>query len=89
MVDAGSFREYDMFVEHSCSNFGMDHPSKKVYIRSINILPPQGRAPRGGSAIVSRGVLGIIAILFIKIIYIAIIHIIILINKVHLSTYCT
>ena len=30
MVDAGSFREYDMFVEHSCSNFGMDHPSKKV-----------------------------------------------------------
>jgi len=30
LVDEGSFREYDMFVEHSCSNFGMDHPSKKV-----------------------------------------------------------
>lgn len=24
LVDPGSFREYDMFVEHACTDFGMD-----------------------------------------------------------------
>ena len=24
LVDPGSFREYDMFVEHTCTDFGMD-----------------------------------------------------------------
>lgn len=24
LVDTGSFREYDMFVEHTCTDFGMD-----------------------------------------------------------------
>ena len=24
LVDSGSFREYDMFVEHACTDFGMD-----------------------------------------------------------------
>ena len=28
LLDTGSFREYDAFVEHECTNFGMD--SKKV-----------------------------------------------------------
>ena len=30
LLDEGSFREYDMFVEHTCTDFGMDDPSKKV-----------------------------------------------------------
>ena len=30
LVDPGSFREYDMFVEHTCTDFGMDDKSKKV-----------------------------------------------------------
>ena len=30
LLDAGSFREYDMFVEHSCVDFGMSDPSMKV-----------------------------------------------------------
>lgn len=30
LVDPGSFREYDMFVEHTCTDFGMD--KNKVYI---------------------------------------------------------
>lgn len=29
LLDEGSFREYDMFVEHTCTDFGMDDPSKK------------------------------------------------------------
>jgi acetyl-CoA carboxylase carboxyltransferase component len=29
LVDPGSFREYDMFVEHTCTDFGMD--KNKVY----------------------------------------------------------
>ena len=43
---------------------------------------------RGRSRIFSRGVLGVIPILYRNYIYIAINHIIILINKVHVSTYC-
>lgn len=30
LLDPESFREYDMFVEHACTDFGMDNPSKKV-----------------------------------------------------------
>ena len=30
LVDPGSFREYDMFVEHACTDFGMDDPANKV-----------------------------------------------------------
>lgn len=30
LLDPQSFREYDMFVEHACTDFGMDDPSKKV-----------------------------------------------------------
>eukprot|EP00731_Ephydatia_muelleri_P030467 Em0021g990a len=29
LLDPGSFREYDMFVEHSCVDFGMSDPSMK------------------------------------------------------------
>ena len=32
LVDPGSFREYDMFVEHACTDFGMDEPENKVSI---------------------------------------------------------
>lgn len=32
LLDPGSFREYDMFVEHSCVDFGMSDPSMKVRI---------------------------------------------------------
>ena len=30
LVDPNTFQEYDMFVEHACSDFGMDDPKKKV-----------------------------------------------------------
>ncbi len=30
LLDPGSFREYDMYVEHTCTDFGMDDPAKKV-----------------------------------------------------------
>ena len=30
--DAGSFVEYDMFVEHNCSLFGMEKDENKVFI---------------------------------------------------------
>jgi len=30
LVDPGSFREYDMFVEHACTDFGMDDPANKI-----------------------------------------------------------
>ena len=30
LVDPGSFREYDAFVEHTCTDFGMDSPKNKV-----------------------------------------------------------
>ena len=30
LVDPESFREYDMFVEHACTGFGMDDPANKV-----------------------------------------------------------
>ena len=30
LVDPGSFREYDTFVEHACADFGMDDPANKV-----------------------------------------------------------
>ena len=36
LVDPGSFREYDMFVEHTCTDFGMSDPSTKV--RTCHIL---------------------------------------------------
>lgn len=29
LVDPNTFQEYDMFVEHACSDFGMDDPKKK------------------------------------------------------------
>ena len=32
LVDKGSFREYDMFVEHDCRDFGMD--AQKVLLPS-------------------------------------------------------
>ena len=31
-MDRGSFREYDMFVEHACKDFGMDKVENKVMI---------------------------------------------------------
>ena len=30
LVDRGSFKEYDMFVEHACTSFGMGEPQNKV-----------------------------------------------------------
>jgi propionyl-CoA carboxylase beta chain len=30
LLDPGSFEEWDMFVEHRCSDFGMDAPDQKV-----------------------------------------------------------
>lgn len=30
LLDKGSFREYDMFVEHACTDFGMGKPENKV-----------------------------------------------------------
>ena len=36
LVDGGSFREYDMFVEHTCTDFGMD--KNKVKFCSKNII---------------------------------------------------
>ena len=38
LVDPGSFREYDMFVEHTCTDFGMDDKSKKVLNTARNQL---------------------------------------------------
>jgi len=35
-VDRGSFREYDMFVEHACKDFGMDKVENRVMIISFN-----------------------------------------------------
>ena len=32
LLDPGSFREYDMFVEHTCTDFKMDDPKNKVCI---------------------------------------------------------
>lgn len=29
LLDPGTFQEYDMFMEHTCTNFGMDDPAKK------------------------------------------------------------
>lgn len=29
LLDRGSFREYDMFVEHACTDFGMERPENK------------------------------------------------------------
>lgn len=29
LLDPGSFQEYDMFMEHTCSDFGMDNPAKR------------------------------------------------------------
>lgn len=34
-MDRGSFREYDMLVEHACQDFGMDKVENKVKIISI------------------------------------------------------
>ena len=31
LVDPGSFREYDMFVEHACTDFGMDKNKVRGY----------------------------------------------------------
>ena len=40
LLDPGTFREYDMFVEHACTDFGMDDPQNKVHctcsIRSMS-----------------------------------------------------
>jgi propionyl-CoA carboxylase beta chain len=30
LVDRGSFKEYDMFVEHACTSFGMGEPQNKI-----------------------------------------------------------
>ncbi len=30
LLDRDSFREYDMFVEHTCTDFGMDKEENKV-----------------------------------------------------------
>lgn len=30
LLDKGSFREYDMFVEHACTDFDMSRPENKV-----------------------------------------------------------
>jgi hypothetical protein len=30
LLDKGSFREYDMFVEHACTDFGMGREENKV-----------------------------------------------------------
>lgn len=30
LLDKGSFREYDMFVEHACTDFGMEKEENKV-----------------------------------------------------------
>ena len=30
LLDPGSFREYGAFVEHTCTDFGMDSPKNKV-----------------------------------------------------------
>ncbi|XP_064394246.1 propionyl-CoA carboxylase beta chain, mitochondrial-like [Halichondria panicea] len=30
LLDPGTFREYDMFVEHTCADFGMDTASNKI-----------------------------------------------------------
>ena len=29
LLDPGTFQEYDMFMEHTCTNFGMDSPAKR------------------------------------------------------------
>ena len=30
LLDPGTFQEYDMFMEHTCSDFGMDAPNKRT-----------------------------------------------------------
>lgn len=30
LLDCGSFREYDMFVEHTCTDFGMGKAENRV-----------------------------------------------------------
>lgn len=30
LLDEGSFEEYDMFVQHRCTNFGMERPNMTV-----------------------------------------------------------
>ena len=37
LVDEGSFREFDLFVEHTCTDFGMDSPKRKVIHKNITI----------------------------------------------------
>ena len=39
LLDTGTFREYDMLVEHTCTDFGMDAPSNKVAIYVIAHVP--------------------------------------------------
>lgn len=50
LLDAGTFREYDMFVEHSCTDFGMGDPQNKVMLATpagLITLPhtPAGLSP--------------------------------------------
>ena len=34
-MDSGSFVEYDMFVEHTCTDFGMDKEKVKLLVDLI------------------------------------------------------
>ena len=38
LLDPGTFEEWDMFVEHRCSEFGMDK-QKRPELASINLFP--------------------------------------------------
>lgn len=38
LLDPGSFDEYDMFVEHRCSDFGMDSNKNKVFLFRITLV---------------------------------------------------
>ena len=41
LLDRGSFREYDMFVEHACTDFGMEKTENKVSRRLARCGRPE------------------------------------------------
>ena len=52
LLDEGSFEEYDMFVEHQCSDFGMESqriPGDGVVRRSSAFSMPAARVSRKAS----------------------------------------
>jgi len=38
LLDPNSFDEYDMFVEHRCSDFGMDSDKNKVFLFYVTLV---------------------------------------------------